>query len=155
MSTFHKILVATDFSPHSAEALRVAVSLSKLCAAPLTILAVYQPEIYPLVPDGALFPRPEDVAADVGRISERLLQLKTEASAAGAIEVATSMRQGPPFSEIIAAAREAAADLVVVGTHGRTGLKHALLGSVAEKVVRKAPCAVLTVRLPDQRFEHP
>jgi nucleotide-binding universal stress UspA family protein len=57
--------------------------------------------------------------------------------------------------ELIRAARSARADLLVVGTHGRTGLRHALLGSVAEKVVRKAPCPVLVVRPPEQGFELP
>jgi nucleotide-binding universal stress UspA family protein len=59
------------------------------------------------------------------------------------------------FREIIAAAREEEADLIVMGTHGRTGLAHALIGSVAEKVVRKAPCPVLTVRHPKMKFEMP
>jgi nucleotide-binding universal stress UspA family protein len=65
------------------------------------------------------------------------------------------MRVGAPFLEIIHAARTEAVDLIVLGTHGRTGLAHVLLGSVAERVVQKAGCAVLTVRHPDRRFKHP
>jgi universal stress protein A len=155
MTPFHKILVPTDFSPHSGEALRVACALSKAFSAPLTLLAVYQPAIMPLVPEGALFPRPEDVAEDVGRINARLREFVQEATTGGAVEAGSTLRQGAPFAEIIAEARNSSFDLIVMGTHGRTGLSHALLGSVAEKVVRKAPCAVLTVRLPAQRFEHP
>ncbi len=135
--------------------MRVAADLSKAFAAPVQVLAVYQPPVVPLVPEGALFPLPVDVAADVARVNTRLLEEAKRATEAGAIEVTSALRQGVPFAEIIANAREGEFDLIVMGTHGRTGLKHALLGSVAEKVVRKAPCAVLTVRLPSQRFEAP
>ena len=60
-----------------------------------------------------------------------------------------------PFVQIVRAAADLKADLIVLGTHGRSGLKHALFGSVAEKVVRKAPCPVLSVRHPDHKFEMP
>ena len=65
------------------------------------------------------------------------------------------VRQGPPFLEIVRYAQEANIDLIVLGTHGRGGLAHMLLGSVAEKVVRKAPCPVLTVRHPEHEFVAP
>ena len=73
----------------------------------------------------------------------------------GEVQVTTRIEVGRPAAAIVRLASEGGADMVVMGTHGRTGLKHALLGSVAEKVVRKAPCAVLTVRAPGHRFEHP
>ena len=60
-----------------------------------------------------------------------------------------------PFLEIINAAQTESVDLIVMGTHGRSGLVHVLMGSVAERVVNKAPCAVLTVRHPDRKFKHP
>jgi nucleotide-binding universal stress UspA family protein len=66
-----------------------------------------------------------------------------------------SVRTGTPFLEIINSAKDLPADLVVMGTHGRTGLKHMLIGSVAEKVVRKSPCPVLTVKHPHHEFEMP
>ncbi|HWM86759.1 MAG TPA: universal stress protein, partial [Kofleriaceae bacterium] len=73
----------------------------------------------------------------------------------GLREVGTNISQGVPFAEVVREAREGGFDLIVMGTHGRTGLRHALIGSVAEKVVRKAPCPVLTVRPPGQEFERP
>jgi nucleotide-binding universal stress UspA family protein len=149
MQPFHKILVPTDFSACSDEALRVAAQLSRTFNAPLTVMTVYQPVMVPVVPEGVLFPLPLELEGDVERVTERLRQVELDAAAAGAGEVRSSLRQGAPFDEIIASAREGGFDLIVMGTHGHSGLKHALLGSVAEKVVRKAPCAVLTVRMPD------
>lgn len=71
------------------------------------------------------------------------------------ITVAPEIAEGKPFVEIIKAARNYDVDLIVMGTHGRTGLKSMLIGSVAEKVVRKAPCPVLTAKHPDYEFELP
>jgi nucleotide-binding universal stress UspA family protein len=65
------------------------------------------------------------------------------------------IRQGPPFLEIVRYAKETAIDLIVIGTHGRTGLAHVFMGSVAEKVVRKSPCPVLSVRHPEHEFIAP
>ena len=65
------------------------------------------------------------------------------------------VREGTPFAEIVRCARDKDIDLIVMGTHGHTGLAHMLLGSVTEKVVRKAPCPVLTVRHPEHEFVHP
>lgn len=146
MTPFTKILVPTDFSPHSAEALKVAAGLSRAFQAPLRLLSVYQPMIVPVVPEGVLFPLAMDMADDVARSNTRLQELERAATAAGAVEVSSALRQGAAFEQIIAQAIEDGADVIVMGTHGRTGLKHVLLGSVAEKVMREAPCAVLTVR---------
>ena len=63
--------------------------------------------------------------------------------------------EGLPFTEILRVAREKDIDLIVMGTHGHTGLAHVFLGSVADKVVRRAPCPVLTVRHPEHEFVHP
>ena len=67
----------------------------------------------------------------------------------------THVELGRPYVEIVRYARKVSADLIVIGTHGRSGLSHVLLGSVTEKVVRKASCPVLTVRPPDMTFELP
>ncbi len=155
MPPFKKILVPTDFSPHSDEAVTIAAALSQLCGAPLTVMTVHQSMIVPLVPEGALFPSPETMADDYQRVRDQLAAVAAQATAAGAIGVAQLVAEGSPFAAIVAQARDDGFDLIVMGTHGRTGLKHVLLGSVAEKVVQKATCAVLTVRMAGHHVEHP
>lgn len=148
MKPFQKILVPTDFSPHADEALQVAAELCKRYDASLTLAYVYVPVAYSL-PDGYTVYAPTQ--AQLGSIHEDLRRglgtLKAKGEAAGAARVETRLLEGPIASEICALAAEGF-DLIVMGTHGRTGFSHVLLGSVAEKVVRTAPCPVLTVRLP-------
>jgi len=145
MPPFHKILVPTDFSDHSNEAIRVASELSKLCGAPLTLLTVYDAAIVPL-PEGALFPSPGKMVEELTENDKLLHAAVLWARDAGAIEVSTLSTQGSPVEEILTRASTDGYDLIVMGTHGRSGLRHAIFGSVAEKVVNKATCAVLTVR---------
>jgi universal stress protein A len=149
MAPFHKILVPTDFSAHSGEAIKIAAAMSRAMHAPLVLLSVYQPQIMPL-PDGAVMPIPMDVGVDVARANSHLQEAEQAAKEAGAVAVSSSLRQGGPVDEILAHAKEEGIDLIVMGTHGRTGLKHVLLGSVAEKVVRQSRCAVLTVHAPPE-----
>ena len=146
---FHKILVPTDFSAHSSQAIKIGAALSKALHAPLVLLSVYQPPSSPLL-DGALLPMPLDVGVDVARLNSHLQEAEQAAAQAGAVAVSSSLRQGGVVDEILAHAEEAGVDLIVMGTHGRTGIKHALLGSVAEKVVRLSKCAVLTVHAPKE-----
>lgn len=154
MAPFHRILVPIDFSVHSTEALRVAAQLAQLCDARITLLHVYEVRAYPIL-EGMIAPSP-------GQLAEMLVATRTlvdraaeQTRAAGAPDVTRDLVEGSPFAEIVRYARTNGHDLIVMGTHGHTGLRHALLGSVAERVVRKAPCAVLTVRHPEHRFEHP
>lgn len=155
MSPFQKILVPIDFSPHSDEALRVACEMAETFGASLTLVNVFSAPIYPM-PEGAYVAMPaayaDVVAATNKRLEETCAVVKRDHQA---LAVDSRALEGVPFREIVAFARKQGIDLIVMGTHGRTGLKHALLGSVAEKVVRKASCAVLTVRLPGHTFEHP
>jgi nucleotide-binding universal stress UspA family protein len=85
---------------------------------------------------------------------KRLKELYAKRVPEGVRTTARTVR-GAPFLEILQAARKNKSDLVVMGTHGRTGLSHVLMGSTAEKVVRKCPCPVLTIKHPGHRFEHP
>lgn len=154
MPPFRKILVPIDFSPQAAEALRVAGEMARLFDAPLTVMTVFQPAIYPL-PEGVVLPSPTAHSDALAKTSELLERAAAQATEASGMPVETKLAQGVPFVEIVGFARSGGFDLIVMGTHGRTGLGHALLGSVAEKVVRKAPCAVLTLRSPDHKFKHP
>jgi nucleotide-binding universal stress UspA family protein len=90
----------------------------------------------------------------INKLRERLLKCVNE-DTKGRISVEAVVLQGVPFAEIIKASKEYDIDLIVLGTHGRTGLSHAIMGSVAEKVVRKSPCPVLTVRHPEHDFVMP
>jgi nucleotide-binding universal stress UspA family protein len=139
---FRKIMVPVDFSAHSSEAVRVAADLSRRYQVPITLLHVHEPPVY-AVP--SLFSASQ-LNAIMGELEKKLADDKERALAAGASHVDTMMVQGTPFLRIIEAAREGGHDLIVMGTHGHTGVRHLLIGSVAERVVRKAHCPVLVVR---------
>ncbi len=147
MRTIQKIMVPLDFSPRGEEVLDFAIDLSRQYDAALAVVHVN--ELPPnLLPSGALPPNlVESWLADVNAL---LGNAETRAVAAGVRHVETELLQGVPHVEIVRGAREDGVDLIVMGTHGRTGVKHALIGSVAERVVRKAPCPVLTVRVAEQ-----
>ncbi len=155
MSPFRKMLVPVDFSAHSDEALRVACAMAETFGASLTLVNVFSPPIYP-TPEGAYVALPATYAEIVSATNQRLEEMAGQVKRDHAgLAVDSRTLEGVPFREIVGFAKKHDFDLIVMGTHGRTGLKHALLGSVAEKVVRKAPCAVLTVRLGGHTFEHP
>ena len=142
-----------DFSEASREAVVAAIELSKRFGAELTLLHVYQIPAYTM-PEGLISAGP-DVVATMQEQIDRLLESWQGDAARSGVKVTTASVLGAPFAEIVRYAREHAFDLIVIGTHGRTGLRHALLGSVAEKVVRKAHCPVLTVRYSRHEFERP
>lgn len=148
MSGYKKILVPVDFSVHSAEATQAAVELAKRFQARLTLVHVYDPLAYAL-PDGFAVAPELDQLLDALRTqlaaSERL------AVEAGAPRVDTKLLQGHVATQIVEFATRGEFDLIVMGTHGRTGLPHFLLGSIAERVVRLAPCPVLTVKQAQER----
>jgi len=141
---FTKILCPIDFSPGSHEALRVAAELARESSAALVLAHVWDPPQWSLAGELAPGIIQEMVEAEELQLS----RWKATAKELGAREVALELLTGAPWDQIVTAAQhDRAIDLVVMGTHGRTGLRHVLLGSVAEKVVRHAPCAVLVVRL--------
>jgi nucleotide-binding universal stress UspA family protein len=138
------IICPVDFSETSRRAFDSAVAIATRCGAPLQLLHVYQAPATSGPDSFVTFPTVLDelrLAANAA-----LERLAAEARAAGVL-VAARTQLGSPALEIVRAARGLRAGMVVMGTHGRTGLGHVFLGSVAEKVVRSAPCAVLTVRL--------
>ncbi len=145
MTPFRRVLVAHDFSSFADTALERAAEIAGRYGAALTIVHVYQP-IVATIPDGLVLYSAAHFADFMGEINRHLEQLQQRALGFGATSTTTVVRQGPPHVELCDYAREHEIDLIVVGSHGRTGLMHALVGSVAEKVVRKAPCPVLVVR---------
>jgi nucleotide-binding universal stress UspA family protein len=150
MKLFDKILVPTDFSDHAHEALRYAAELARSFGASLTILHVYDITPY-VLPDSVPLYDSFQLTQVREEFQRHLETLRTVAQQAGASQVDTQLLQGSPFAEIARFADEHQFALVVMGTHGRTGLAHLLLGSVTEKVVRKAGCPVLTVPLRAQQ----
>lgn len=158
MPTFSKILAPTDFSDDSKLALSYAVELAQKFSAEIVVVHVDQP----LAPVMVSELNPGLDVGTMNRIAEeqRLLALReldqtTARLREQGLKARSLMRVGAPFLEIINAAVSENADLIVMGTHGRSGLAHVLMGSVAERVVRKAPCPVLTIRHPDRKFKHP
>ncbi len=147
MGPIRKILVPTDFSRGAAAATEQALSLAQAFGASVTLFHVYSVPAY-VFPDGSTFIAGPEVAARIEReVVDALASAGHAAERQSGVPVLTRSAVGAPHEEIVRAAAEY--DLVVMGTHGRTGLRHLFLGSVAEKVVRNAPCPVLTVRSPD------
>ena len=152
---FKKILFCTDFSEDSDYAFSYAFDLATTCNATLLILhVIVEPVCYywstPKGVDELIAMQTERVKQE---INTRYLQ-KTEGLKN--YEIFTrEADEGRFFYEIIQVAREESADLIVMGTHGRTGFDYLILGSTAENVVRKSPCPVLTVRLPGKKFIMP
>jgi len=151
-----RILFPTDFSDLAQCAWEYASGVAEKFGAELYCLHVvddaYQywstlgPESIPIGPP------PEDLM-QLGR--SRMERFRTEHLQGLPRPVTTQVAMGRPFAEIIAYAREQKIDLIVMGTHGRGAIAHALLGSTTEKVVRKAPCPVMTIRSEGHRFEMP
>lgn len=152
MLACQKILVPTDLSNCSTRALSEAHTFARQFSASLDLLYVWtMPRlITPEALISGLGINEQPLQDWLGNSARELLaQFEHNARAAG-IEVARSFCEpGDPATTIIERATQGNYDLLVLGTHGRTGLAHAVLGSVAEKVVRRAPCPVLTVRAPD------
>jgi nucleotide-binding universal stress UspA family protein len=140
-----KILCPVDFSDASRSALQVASELARRFDGEVTVFHAYPLPGYTL-PEGTVLPATGMLQELAEQTDALLARWKAEAIADGAPRVSTGKAVGEPASEIVAAAEDGNYDAIVVGTHGRTGLAHVLLGSVAERVVRRAPMPVVTVR---------
>lgn len=145
MPVWKKILCATDFSPPSRVAVLQAAELAASFHAELLLLHVQ--EIPATRAQLGMMPSPpEAYELRMGEAWRQLERAGAEVEAIAKIHVSVQQVEGPAPEEIVRIAREKEVDLVVVGTHGRKGVKRAVLGSVAELVVRRAPCSVLVVR---------
>ncbi len=144
MTKFQRILVPTDFSESARLAARTAHGLVQTLGSELILLHVIEEPGYGLNALSATVM--EQVRKDLRAAVDRQLRgLAAELGDAG--KVGMHVRSGPPAAQIVEFAAANAIDLIVIGTRGQTGLKHLLLGSTAERVIREAACPVLTVRL--------
>ncbi len=146
MIKIKKILYPTDFSEPSKVALEYAAELARQFGAELEILHVMFDETQVVsfyLPQVTM----QSLSTDIETGSAKQLDefIKSQPALKG-VNYTTKLIKGTPFIEITKHAKDTAADMIVIGTHGRTGLDHVLFGSTAEKVVRKAPCPVFTVR---------
>jgi nucleotide-binding universal stress UspA family protein len=139
------ILVAHDFERDSDVALDYAIALARALGARVTILHTYEipsmgaPEVLVLATDWV---------TQIGSVAQEALAKVVDRVRDPRVSITAELRQGVVWREVDALAKERHVDLIVVGSHGRRGLPRALLGSVAEKIVRTAPCPVLVVRGP-------
>ncbi len=154
MIKLKRILVPTDFSEPSQSAMMYARAFAAEFDAALHILHVTEdPFVYAPVSEGFVPPprfHEEMEAAARSRLESLLTSDEREQ-----FHARLMLRTGSPFVEIVRYAKAEEIDLIVMGTHGRGAIAHMLLGSVAERVVRKAPCPVLTVRRPEHEFVMP
>ncbi len=142
MKRIHTVLHPTDFSPGSTAAFRYACDLAKDYDAGVIVLHVMGP-VLPIASEGVI------VSSNMDELRELAWQeldaIKPDSSS---VRIERVLREGPSTAEILNAAKEFGADLIVMGTHGRTGFRRLVLGSVAEEVLRKATCPVLTLKAP-------
>lgn len=147
MLTLKKILCPVDFSDLSLNALSIAVDLASKFQSELHLLHVFEGyDEISLNPETALTPMPQWLTKLRQVCQEKLAELPSADLAARCPVIVRADREGPAIHEILDYAAYQKIDLIVLATHGRTGLKHLLMGSVAENVVRSAKCPVLTVR---------
>lgn len=158
-----RILAPTDFSKYSGFALEWAAFLAQCMKAELILLHVIPEEdaqiIEEVIGEGAIAHIPRGLREDV--LEERKNKFKQQLKVVLSNDLRSSLpieevlKIGVPFLEIVKTAKEKDVDLIVMGTHGRTGLAHVLIGSVAEKVVHHAHCPVLTIKHPQYKFVAP
>ena len=146
MPTIRRVLVPVDFSDTAKHALAYGADIAKNFGAELELLHVYQLPMVTL-PDGAVLASAEYISRLTASIQTELDRLAATAKELG-VSVKTKLLEGAPHECIVKTATDGKADMIVIGTHGRTGLTRLLLGSVAERVVRTAECPVLTVHAP-------
>ena len=153
MIKIDNILYPTDFSDYAAHARPYAMQLAKNFRSKVTLLHVVRNQIYKMKYGYEIDIKSLDVT--IQEAARTLLEDLEKMFTAEQVRTEKELVVGDPYLEIIAAARRCNSDLIVMATHGYGPVKHLLLGSTAERVVRYAPCPVLTVRHPEHEFIHP
>jgi nucleotide-binding universal stress UspA family protein len=143
------ILVPIDFSDASLKAFRYAVPFAEQFGATLCLVHVIEEGSFVNDLDNVVLTRPD---GEQVREARKQLVAVAQREIEELVPIDPQVRVGKPFHEIIEAAEQMKADLIIIATHGHTGLKHALLGSTAERVVRHAPCPVLVVHEKEREF---
>ncbi len=150
-SSIQKILVPVDFSDYSKNALKYAVNFASQFNAKIYLIYVVEPVVYPADFSMGQIALPE-IDMNINSRAKEELETLAKNEIGSELEKEIIIRTGKPFVEIIDVASEIDVDLIIIATHGHTGVEHLLFGSTAEKVVRKAPCPVLTLREPIKGF---
>lgn len=150
MQTIEKILVPIDFSDYSRKALQYAKEFALTFRAKMYLVYVFRP-IFEDIEVGVIN---ESIQFnnEIEEYAEKKLLALIDEEIGTEVQAETVIRMGRPFLEINKAAEEFDIDLIIISTHGHTGVQHLLFGSTAEKVVRKAPCPVLSLREPVKGF---
>lgn len=145
-----RILVPVDFSAHSEKAVRYATTIASRFGARVSLLHVVEdPFVTGAWPAEAFLPNMPELLDDLIKAAHAQIAESRVRVATQGVIAATTVITGQPALAIVDEATAGNFDLIVMGTHGRTGLSHAFLGSIAERVMQKAPCPVLTVRETD------
>lgn len=147
MTRIRRILVPLDFSHHSDHALDLAVDLARRFEAEVHVLHAVHLPAQLVAPDQVMIPR--DLWSAVRDAAARRLEKTLQKLGDAGVEGTSHLLELPAPTAIVETASKVQADLIVMGTRGLTGLKHVILGSVAERVLRTAPCPVLTTRADD------
>ena len=150
-----KILCPVDFSESSDHALLYAMAFAETQQAELLLVHVMDYAAFDVLEYPAAFEFSSQINEKMKEIYQEKLQELAEKQRSEYSQVSSRLCTGSPFLEIVNVAREEGVDMIVMGTHGRSGLAHVFMGSVAEKVVRKAPCPVLSVKHPEHEFVKP
>jgi nucleotide-binding universal stress UspA family protein len=140
-----RICCPIDFSDASRAAMEVAADLARRCGAALVLLHAYPIPGYTF-PDGSVVASPRMMQELADQAERHIEEWRVDAEKLAGGPVTSDKAVGEPAAEIVSYASGNGVDLLVLGTHGRTGIQHAFMGSVAERVVRRAHCPVLTVR---------
>ena len=150
MFTVSSILVPTDFSENAQQALGLAKEIARGTSATVHLIHVVEPVVYPADWSYAQVGF-ADIEQELQQNAENELTKLAEALKADGFEVSTAVCRGRASDEICAYAKDNSISILAIGTHGRSGLEHFLFGSTTERVLRKSPCPVLSVRLDESK----